>query len=349
MGEQRLRIERLDPYTEDTGILSQVHALLARRHAEAWPEDPATTYDEVVRDLRSTPAFVGKRRWVAWKGARVVGYASVALPETQDNRHLADGSLYVLPEERRKGVGSRLLTEIATAARADGRRLLLDGTDADIPAGEAFAKAVEAKPGLKLSISQLELAQVDRDLIRRWIEQAPTQAFELGVWLGPYPEEDLPAIIALREVMNTAPREDLDVEDFHWTPEHLRQVEQALADAGEERWTLYCRHKPSGELAGYTEVYWSPEHPERLGQGDTGVMPAYRRRGLGKWLKAAMLERVFAERPQVERIRTGNAGSNAPMLKINRELGFRERKRITVWQAELGTVEARLNGERAPS
>ncbi|MFO8034717.1 MAG: GNAT family N-acetyltransferase [Candidatus Bipolaricaulota bacterium] len=343
MGEHQLRIEPLNPHTEDTCILSQVHVLLARRHAEAWPEDPPRSYGEVVRDLRSVPAFVGARRWVAWRGGRAVGWASVALRETKDNRHLADCGLYVHPEERRKRVGSRLLAEIARAARADGRRLLAEGTDADIPAGEAFARKVGAQPGLNLSISQLELAQVDRDLVRTWVERAPTDEFELGLWIGPYPEEDLPTIIALREVMNTAPREELDVEDFHWTPEHLRQVEQALAEAGEERWTLYCRHKPSGELAGYTEVYWSLDHPERLGQGDTGVLPQYRGRGLGKWLKAAMLERVFAERPQVKRIRTGNAGSNAPMLKINRELGFRERKRYTVWQAELPLIEGYLH------
>ncbi len=343
MDEFQVRIELLDPRTGDEMVLSALHRIQACRRSEVWPEDRELSYEEVVRSLRSMPDFVGESQWLAWHGERAVGWGNVQLMKTEENRHLADCDLYVLPEERGKGVGSRLLAEVATAARGDGRRLLVNGTDSDMPAGEAFAKRLGAEPALRLSISQLELAEVDRALVRAWIARAPSDEFELGLWVGPYPEEDLQAVIALREVMNTAPREDLDMEDFHWTPEHLRQVESALAEAGEERWTLYCRHQASGELAGYTEVYWRPERPELLGQGDTGVMPAYRGRGLGRWLKAAMLERVFAERPQVERIRTGNAGSNAPMLKINRELGFRERKRITVWQAQLDAVENKLS------
>ena len=56
-------------------------------------------------------------------------------------------------------------------------------------------------------------------------------------------------------------------------------------------------------------------------------------------LKAAMIDKIRRDRPQVRRIRTDNAGSNAPMLKINRELGFKLYKSSTVWQVELDKVE----------
>lgn len=35
-----------------------------------------------------------------------------------------------------------------------------------------------------------------------------------------------------------------------------------------------------------------------------------------------MIEKVLADRPQVVRVRTGNADSNAPMHKINGAMGF---------------------------
>jgi GNAT superfamily N-acetyltransferase len=64
----------------------------------------------------------------------------------------------------------------------------------------------------------------------------------------------------------------------------------------------------------------------------TGVMREYQGRGLGRWLKAAMLEKVLRDRPQVKWVRTGNADANAPMLKINQELGFKPFFSNCFWQ-----------------
>jgi len=149
-------------------------------------------------------------------------------------------------------------------------------------------------------------------------------------------------MVALRAVMNTAPRDDLDVEDVRWTETQLRQIETTLAQHQTERWTMYVRHRQSGTIVGYTEVFWNARQPETLQQGDTGVLPAHRHHGLGRWLKAAMLEKVLRERPQVQRVRTGNANSNAAMLSINQELGFKPYKSWTTWQVALEQILAYL-------
>ena len=73
-------------------------------------------------------------------------------------------------------------------------------------------------------------------------------------------------------------------------------------------------------------------------------MPAYRNRGLGRWLKAAMLDRIVRERPEARFVRTDNAQVNAPMLKINFELGFRPRARWTNWQVATDAVAQYLAG-----
>jgi mycothiol synthase len=72
-------------------------------------------------------------------------------------------------------------------------------------------------------------------------------------------------------------------------------------------------------------------------------LPRYRNRGLGRWLKAAMLERVLDDRPEVKRVRTENADSNAPMLKINQELGFRHYFAEYDWQVSVESVKAYLD------
>jgi GNAT superfamily N-acetyltransferase len=64
--------------------------------------------------------------------------------------------------------------------------------------------------------------------------------------------------------------------------------------------------------------------PGIINQGFTGVRSDARGRGLGKWLKAAMLLHVHELYPRVEVVSTDNAGSNAPMLGINKKMGFKE-------------------------
>ena len=72
------------------------------------------------------------------------------------------------------------------------------------------------------------------------------------------------------------------------------------------------------------------------------MKPKFRGHGLGKWLKAAMLLKVLAERPDVTLVRTGNADMNVPMLKINHALGFKPYIAHTVWQLDTAAVGAKL-------
>ncbi len=82
--------------------------------------------------------------------------------------------------------------------------------------------------------------------------------------------------------------------------------------------------EPDGSISGMTDVSYTPHQPTFIHQMFTGVRPDARGRGLGKWLKAAMLEKIHADYPKVEWWITGNAESNAPMLSINHRLGFKQ-------------------------
>ena len=81
--------------------------------------------------------------------------------------------------------------------------------------------------------------------------------------------------------------------------------------------------EPDGTISGITDITWAPYRSAFIEQRFTGVRPEARGRGLGKWIKAAMLLHIRDLYPGTRWIATGNARSNAPMLKINRALGFK--------------------------
>jgi mycothiol synthase len=314
---------------------------------ERQPDDPPIPLEESIQELHNIPSYVDLLMWCAWDTNRgeVIAEAFAQLLRMDGNQHLAQFDITVQPNYRRQGVARQLLALITACAAADNRRLLLTQTFDRIPAGEAFMNRLGSQRGLEGHVNQLRMAELDRRLLDDWIDQGLSHAaeFELGLWEGPYPEAQLAAVAQLVELTNQQPFGDLEIEEIHMTPDQLRQTEQLLLARGGQRWTYYIIEKTTGKFVGYTETIWNPNRPEILTQDMTGVFPEYRNQGLGRWMKAAMLDKVLKERKQVKYVRTGNADSNAAMLKINSELGFKPYMANTLWQVEIDRVVSYLD------
>ncbi|HLA24006.1 MAG TPA: GNAT family N-acetyltransferase [bacterium] len=344
-----MRIEQIDAKHATPEQYAAINEFGNVIRTERMPDDPPIPLDEEIRRLQNIPPVVDLRVWVAWDGDRVAADGNVEILRTEENKHLVEGHINVRPEYRRRGLGTRLLAHLADAAAREGRTVMIGFTYGTIPAGEAFMRRLGATVGLETHTNQLDLRDLNRGLIPLWLERAKERAsgFDLILWTNGYPEEDLAAISRVWDSMNRAPRGTLQMEDFHFTPEHVRDFARSDRERGNEVWSMVVRERATGNLAGFTEVSWHPNRPEVVQQRGTGVLAEYQDLGLGRWLKAAMLEKILRERPQVTRVRTGNADSNAPMLKINTELGFRPYISHHVWQIELAQVQAYLDSVRA--
>jgi GNAT superfamily N-acetyltransferase len=326
-----------------------MNAFQNRMRAEVLPDDPPIPLNEEIQGWRNIPDEVKVWVWGVWQDDETIVASADMWISCVDNLHLAGFDVKVAPERRRQGLARQLLPLIIARAALEERRLLMAETYDLVPAGTSFMQRLGAQKGIEGHANQLRLAELDLGLLQQWQAQAMPLAtdFELGLWCDAYPQAHLSAMAALTTTLyNSTPRDQLDAEDILITPETLRDEERSWAARGTECWTLYLLERATGQFVGYTQVTWNANRPTLLEQGMTGVLPAYRNRGLGRWLKAAMLDKVLRDRPQVQFVRTGNADSNAAMLKINLALGFKPFIADTIWQVETAQVAAYLEQQK---
>ena len=109
------RIEYLADFPEATPILAAWH------HAEWADVIPDWPREQVEADLR---AHTGRRQipttFVAVDGDQFVGSASLLVDDLEGWKQLGPwlASVYVVPQWRRRGIGSRLVTRVVEEARA---------------------------------------------------------------------------------------------------------------------------------------------------------------------------------------------------------------------------------------
>jgi mycothiol synthase len=222
----------------------------------------------------------------------------------------------VLPERRRRGVGSALLTAIAEHARAAGATELWGRIRADDAGSLAFAEGrgfteVGRERDVLLNLTRAAPAEAD-----------PPPGITLVTFAG---RPDLiPAVFAVDNEVSVdvpahRPHEPVTYE--RWAHENI-EGPGACPEA--------CVIALEGEeVVGYTALRrygaGSPEAENRL----TAVRRPWRRRGIATALKRAQIE--AAREAGIERISTTNDEANTAMRGVNERLGYEpEPERVVV-------------------
>lgn len=317
-----MHIERFDPATEP-GRMRSCYEIAA---ACDRLDDPGMP----VRSLKTAAAwwahgFGGSPRqsWLASDspGGEVIGCYLLMLPDTE-NLTMAECDLYVAPGARRSGRGRELLAHCAGQARqADRSRLSAETRDGS--PGAAFAAALGATSGITevLRVLAVNAAVAARLPGLRAAAEQRADGYMLLSWLGETPAEYLQDAARLSAAMADAPRDE-GVEPELWDVDRIMRAERTLIADGHRIYGVAAMHKQTGRLTAITQIGTDPGTPGWGFQSLTAVLPDHRGHRLGLLVKVAMLEQLIADRPDVTRILTGNAGANQHMIAINEQLGF---------------------------
>ena len=342
MAVRDVRIRRVGFRAGTDEELRALHVVESEVDGERRPDRVPQPVDAYLPFARSLPSQFDDHAWLVEAPDGTPIACGFCWSNAAGDPSVMECDVMVRRPHRRAGIGSMLLAAICDETAADGRSQLTWSTFGAVPAGEAFSRWLGARVARVNRTSELALVDADWAQLDEWAraERARALGYRVEMVDGAFPAHLLADAVTFHHIMQTAPRDALDVGDVLVDADFIAELDRHLADNGRTRWTAFVRDA-DGSCVGGTELTFEPWEPATALQQNTGIDPAHRGHGLAKWAKAAMLQRLRVERPAVERIRTGNAYSNAAMLAINDALGFTEINSRTEWQADVADLRSR--------
>jgi len=252
-------------------------------------------------------------RFVAEVEGRVVGYASpMRTFDAQANRFTF--ALAVDPSARGNGLGRRLLTEVINYAAAHAGVEMEAKIREDDPSSNRFADRNGFERTAHWAEMELSLPEFDLRAHQPLIDRVKRSGIRFESFAQSDRSEAAMRRIfdvnyaTARDVPGADPNEEWRFEDFRRTvfeSRWFRPEGQILALDGDVPVALAA----IGETA-----------PARFYHMMTGVLPLYRGRGIASALKVLTVECARSLGGRL--IVTHNDSTNAPMLAINRRLGY---------------------------
>lgn len=303
-----------------------------------FPEQPVPSYETYREELQLPTSILGPRRmWVARSDGVVVATATVVFPQPE-NENLTITTVRVPPAQRRRGIGTALLGAVLPAMRAANRTLVTGQGLIDGRAGQLWAAHLGFSPVQEFRLQDLRIPDIDPEL---WQVPAPA-GFGVERWVDAAPDDIVERYATARTAITDAPVADSSLRQPTWTVERVRAHEAEAAERGSELWVVAAVHEATGAVAGLTEIELPAMRSHQAYQLDTAVPAEFRGHGLGRFIKAAMLRWLTAERPQLEWVYTNTDAHNVHMIRVNRQVGYVDKEVVLDVEADLDTLDKRL-------
>ncbi|MFC6286762.1 GNAT family N-acetyltransferase [Nocardioides sp. GCM10027113] len=318
-----VEIAGVDPFDEQA-LRAWFDAEQVAFHA-GRPYAYSRTFEALAAAVRDPGEYVRRDLVTARDGDVVVGTGELEL-SLNDNTHLAEVAVHVVPARRREGIGTALLDRLDALRREAGRTTVI--AELFVPdgavgrAGLEFATragfgSVHVEDHLVLDLP----VAADRLAARRAELDGAGAAYEVVTWGDRCPAELRAGYCRLKTQMaDDVPVGELDWEPIVYDESRLRSFEERMVRS--YRQVVAAARDADGELVGHSQVFLPHGQPTAI-QGDTLVMPALRGHRLGTLLKLATLEVVAREHPDRTVLHTWTDPENHAMHRTNLRFGYR--------------------------
>jgi mycothiol synthase len=287
-------------------LMSRVYEVMTLCHAEVSAGASYRSLADAEAFLRHVPDVETRDYWIAESDGDCVGFAQLGVSEGSGRVEIL-----VRPDARRRGHGTVLRDTVLDQAKLRGARRLVGRHATE--AGSRFAAAAGAVDDHREVHSLLRLPLAPDLTIQ------PVDGYAVRSWLGAAPTPLLDSYVRARQAINDAP--GFDESPDVWSAARVRDLEATLERRNRDmRVTVAVDDR--NDVVAFTELRVSRTPGATAGIDDTAVVPAHRRRGLGRWVKLESLLRLQQDRPDVPLVTTANAEQNDAILALNRSLGF---------------------------
>lgn len=247
------------------------------------------------------------------------------------NEHNMNFRIQLIKDYRRKGIGRIILSKILSFAESYNKTMLISNFVIEQD-GKSFLWSIKPDFTLKGVENKILFNDVDWDMLHQWIDEGKRLNPQITlVIVDKIPEKYLNGFCNLySKGFNEAPHAEASGA-FVITPEVYRKREEEnnqMSMVTETALTI----DPDNTVIGMSEFYSNAFVKNYLAQNLTTVLPDARGRKLGKWLKASLYLHAKEKYKNHIGLITANAAINAPMLAINKKIGFKQSNEWVHWQ-----------------
>jgi GNAT superfamily N-acetyltransferase len=331
-----VKLREWDPATAPEAELESWLSAYNTALAADLPDDPLWNMS-MLRDYL-TVTMPGERQvtWLAEDvNATVVGYGRLLMIDG-----LGVIELYVVPDHRKRGLGTKLLGVMAARAVDEGF------TDLGVEViGGTSAIAFYTRHGFQRAFTEmrsiLALNAVDWPHISE-MAAGVGHGYRIEFYPGDLPDDLLSRYTTAKQVRQADPTGDLELRPSSYEADRLRDSLSCLNARGLRPYVVVAVHERSQKIAGLTELVVPAQHPTRADQYDTIIVPEHNGYGLARAIKARMLLELRTAEPRLREVQTWHATDREELQAVNTELGFQPDREWREYEADARTLARSL-------